>query len=81
LAGDISPMDVITHIPVLCEESNVPYCYVPSKLALGQAGSTRRPTSVVMLPLLKKTGSEYEDVFDACIKEIKGLPILPSVLA
>ena len=31
LAGDISPIDVITHIPVLCEENQIPYIYVPSK--------------------------------------------------
>jgi hypothetical protein len=31
LAGDISPIDVITHIPVVCEDHKVPYVYVPSK--------------------------------------------------
>ena len=25
IAGDISPIDVITHVPILCEEANVPY--------------------------------------------------------
>jgi ribosomal protein L7Ae-like RNA K-turn-binding protein len=31
LAGDISPIDVITHIPIVCEDNKVPYIYVPSK--------------------------------------------------
>lgn len=31
LAGDISPIDVITHVPVLCEDNDIPYVYVPSK--------------------------------------------------
>lgn len=31
LAGDISPIDVLTHIPILCEDHQVPYIYVPSK--------------------------------------------------
>ena len=31
IAGDISPIDVITHIPLLCEENAIPYIYVPSK--------------------------------------------------
>ena len=31
IAGNISPIDVITHVPILCEEANVPYIYVPSK--------------------------------------------------
>eukprot|EP00047_Mylnosiga_fluctuans_P001716 m.221610 g.221610 ORF g.221610 m.221610 type:complete len:155 (+) comp10617_c0_seq1:644-1108(+) len=49
IAGDISPIDVISHMPVLCEEAGVPYCYVPSKEDLGAAGQTKRPTSVVLL--------------------------------
>lgn len=31
IAGDISPIDVISHIPVACEDNKVPYAYVPSK--------------------------------------------------
>jgi len=42
-------MDVISHIPVLCEDHNVPYVYVASRAELGAAGSTKRPTSVVMV--------------------------------
>lgn len=49
LAADISPMDVISHIPVLCEDHGIPYIYVPSRAELGSAGSTKRPTSVVMI--------------------------------
>ena len=35
LAADISPIDVITHIPVLCEDAGIPYAYVSSKELLG----------------------------------------------
>ena len=49
LAGDISPMDIISHIPVLCEETSNPYVFVPSKEALGNASSTKRPTSCIMI--------------------------------
>lgn len=31
LAGDISPIDVLTHIPVVCEDHAISYIYVPSK--------------------------------------------------
>ena len=31
IAGDISPIDVITHLPVFCEDRDVPYIFVPSK--------------------------------------------------
>jgi len=49
LAADISPMDVISHIPVLCEDHNVPFIFVSSRADLGAAGNTKRPTSVVMV--------------------------------
>lgn len=49
LAADISPMDVISHIPVLCEDHNIPYIYVTSRAELGLASQTKRPTSVVMV--------------------------------
>ena len=31
IAGNISPIDVITHVPILCEEADIPYIYVTSK--------------------------------------------------
>lgn len=31
IAGNISPIDVVTPLPVLCEDNDVPYIYVPSK--------------------------------------------------
>lgn len=72
LAGDISPIDVLTHVPVLCEEAGIPYVYLPSKAELGVAGSTRRPTCCVLVPT-PKTGSDLSKNFDKCLKEIKGL--------
>ena len=49
LAADISPMDVISHLPVLCEDHGIPYVFVTSRAELGAAGATKRPTSVVMV--------------------------------
>jgi H/ACA ribonucleoprotein complex subunit 2 len=63
LAADISPMDVISHIPVLCEDYNLPYLFVPSRAELGAAGSTKRPTSVVMISANK--GGKKKDGEDA----------------
>ena len=31
IAGDISPIDVVIHLPVMCEDRDIPYIYVPSK--------------------------------------------------
>jgi len=63
LAADISPMDVISHIPVLCEDHNIPYIYVTSRAELGMAGQTKRPTSVVMIArdIVQKKGAEKKE--------------------
>ena len=35
VAEDVEPPEVVAHIPILCEERNVPYIFVPSKSQLG----------------------------------------------
>mmetsp|Transcript_26920 Transcript_26920/g.27153 ORF Transcript_26920/g.27153 Transcript_26920/m.27153 type:complete len:146 (+) Transcript_26920:119-556(+) len=49
IAGDISPIDVITHLPIMCEDRHIPYFYVPSKHDLGAAAATKRPNSCVLI--------------------------------
>ena len=41
LAGDIFPLDVISHLPLLLEEHDIPYLFVPSKQDLGAAAATQ----------------------------------------
>lgn len=31
IAGNITPIDVITHLPIICEDAEIPYVYVASK--------------------------------------------------
>lgn len=69
LAGDISPMDVISHIPVLCEDVNVPYIFVTSRAELGAAGSTKRPTSVVMVTEKRAAGAAGKKGAEAVSEE------------
>merc|ERR1711916_139035 len=45
IAGDIPPIDVISHLPIMFEDAGIPYIYVPSKSELGGASGTKRPTS------------------------------------
>lgn len=59
LAADISPMDVISHIPVLAEDHSIPYVYVTSRAELGAAGMTKRPTSVVLIS--REAGKKPKD--------------------
>ncbi|KKK13460.1 hypothetical protein P175DRAFT_0515054 [Aspergillus ochraceoroseus IBT 24754] len=61
LAADISPMDVISHIPVLCEDHGIPYIFVTSRAELGNAAATKRPTSVVMVVPKSATKGKKKD--------------------
>ncbi|KAI3733224.1 hypothetical protein L1987_64444 [Smallanthus sonchifolius] len=49
IAGNITPIDVITHVPILCEEAEIPYVYVTSKEDLANASATKRPTCCVLV--------------------------------
>ncbi|GAB7340206.1 hypothetical protein MBLNU457_6674t1 [Dothideomycetes sp. NU457] len=42
LAADTSPLAILLHLPLLAEDKNVPYVYVPSKMALGRACGVSR---------------------------------------
>ena len=70
IAGNISPIDVITHIPILCEEAGVPYIFVPSKEDLGAAGNTKRATSVVLIPAPKDASQEHHEYFPEVLEEV-----------
>ncbi|KAF2012311.1 ribosomal protein-like protein L7Ae [Aaosphaeria arxii CBS 175.79] len=43
LAADTSPLAILLHLPLLCEDKNVPFVYVKSKAALGRACGVSRP--------------------------------------
>lgn len=73
LAGDISPIDVISHLPVLCEEASIPYAYVPSKAGLGAAANTKRATSCIMVVAPGKDQADLKKRYDKCFKDTKAL--------
>ena len=49
IAENISPPEVIMHLPVLCEEKGIPYVYVPSKEDLGAASGLDVPTASIAI--------------------------------
>lgn len=42
LIADAEPLEILLHLPLLCEDKNVPYVFVPSKTALGRACGVSR---------------------------------------
>lgn len=37
IAEDVQPPEIVMHLPMICEQNNIPYVYVSSKKELGQA--------------------------------------------
>ncbi|KAL8449472.1 hypothetical protein Emed_003123 [Eimeria media] len=55
LAADAEPLEILLHLPLVCEDKNVPYVFVESKVALGRACGVSRP--VIACCITSKDGS------------------------
>ncbi|MBA7503975.1 MAG: 50S ribosomal protein L7Ae [Candidatus Lokiarchaeota archaeon] len=45
IAEDVDPPEVVFHLPLLCDEKNIPYIYVNTKKDLGKAVGLKIDTS------------------------------------
>ncbi|CCI40958.1 unnamed protein product [Albugo candida] len=75
IAGDISPVDVVAHIPVLCEENDIPYIFTPSKVDLGASAQSKRPTSCILITPSKPNFTEKE-LYEKLFEEVKDVQIV-----
>ena len=71
IAADISPIDVLSHLPILCEDKNVPYIYVKSRAEVGEACKTKRPTSCVLISVPDKKAAKVKKSYDRCVELVK----------
>ena len=62
MAEDISPEEILAHMPILCEEKNIPYTYVPSKDELGSAAGLHVSTASVAIVDLGKNRAGIENI-------------------
>lgn len=69
-AGDVSPIEIMCHMPAVCEDNNIPYCYTPARSDLGSAMGVNR-SSVMMLV---RPHDDYKELYDECVEEMKHLP-------
>ncbi|KAJ3223898.1 hypothetical protein HK099_000559 [Clydaea vesicula] len=58
MTADTEPLEILLHLPLLCEDKNVPYVFVPSKQALGRACGVSRP--VIACSVTTNEGSELK---------------------
>ncbi|KAI0100530.1 ribonucleoprotein-associated protein [Nemania sp. FL0031] len=73
LAADTSPIEIVTHIPLLCEDKGTPYVFVPSKVALGRACGVSR--AVIAVCITANEGSELAGQVKALRDKVERLAV------
>lgn len=68
-AGDVYPVDIMCHLPAVCEEKDIPYCYTPSRQDLGVAMGVKRGSITVMI----RPNSDYQELYDELYGQLKTL--------
>jgi ribosomal protein eL8 len=61
MAEDVNPKEIVMHLPILCDEKNIPFSYIKTRKELGEKAGLRTATASIAI-----TESEAE-------KEIKEL--------
>ncbi|MCD6542558.1 MAG: 50S ribosomal protein L7ae [Thermoplasmata archaeon] len=70
MAEDVSPEEILAHMPLLCEEKNIPYTYVPSKKELGAAAGLEVAAASVAIIDPGEAKDELEELIKK-LEEVK----------
>ncbi|KAI9357339.1 L30e-like protein [Zopfochytrium polystomum] len=73
MTEDTEPLEILLHLPLLCEDKNVPYVFLKSKVALGRACGVSRP--VIAVSITSNEGSELKAQIQAIKLQIEKLMI------
>jgi large subunit ribosomal protein L7Ae len=69
IAENVSPPEVVAHLPLLCDERKTPYVYVPEKQRIGEAlGLTVGSAAAA----IEETG-ESEKLVAEIVEKLKGI--------
>ncbi|XP_055682288.1 NHP2-like protein 1 homolog [Lutzomyia longipalpis] len=71
MAADAQPLEILLHLPLLCEDKNVPYVFLRSKQALGRACGVSRP--IVAASVTVNEGSQLKSQITSIQQEIERL--------
>ena len=59
-AGDVFPIEIMCHLPIVCEDNNLPYCYTPSRQDIGAAMGVKRGSLMVLI----KEHPDYKELYE-----------------
>lgn len=69
IAEDVQPQEVVMHLPIICDEKNIPYAYVKSKTELGRAAGIDVSTAAIAIA----NEGEAKKQIDELAKAIRAL--------
>ena len=69
LAEDVDPAEIIAHMPVLAEEKEIPYVYIPTKDELGEAAGLNVGTASACIV----DAGEAEDLIKDIVEKVEEL--------
>lgn len=64
IAEDVEPEEIVAHLPVLCEERDIPYTYVPNKLELGRVSGLEVTSAATCVVNAGKAKELIEDIVE-----------------
>ena len=70
LAEDVDPPEIIAHMPVLAEEKEIPYVYIPTKDELGEAAGLNVGTASACIVDAGEAEELIKDVVEK-VEELK----------
>ena len=69
IAEDVSPEEIVIHIPALCKEKGIPYVFVRSKEELGKTSGIERPASSIAI----ENPGAAKEALEALLKKLPGV--------
>lgn len=70
IAEDITPPEIVAFLPVLCDEKDIPYIFVPLRKELGNAAGIGVPTTAVSI-VEAGNGKELVKTISGKVAELK----------
>ena len=70
MAEDVSPPEILYHVPLLCEEKKIPYAYLSTKKNLGNAVKLNIGASAIAV---ENAGTGNDKTIDDLLKQIEAI--------
>lgn len=70
-AGNVTPVEIMCHLPAVCEDKEIPYVFVPMKDDISTSIGIRRACIMVLV----KPNDSYYDLYQECLSEVKLLSV------